>query len=215
MTDSGVLQPLMAWILIVVSILLVAGITYVYTNRNLRITGLFSLLSIFTVVCIKLITVVQSRLNTLFIGAYNENHVAYVVTGPGWEILIQEWHIWILPVIFIIMLAVLIIYSFLSAKKQNPELTLFAPLNTTTRAERLNSFMALDAAHKASKEVHQKLADALLKNATHEVKLSDFTLKTQELEEKAEILQLELNAKIKENASIMAQLKRIYKKEEF
>jgi predicted nucleic acid-binding Zn-ribbon protein len=86
-----------------------------------------------------------------------------------------------------------------------------------TSADRLNAFMAIDAAKKSSQETHEKLAEALLKNASYEIKLSDLNLKTRELErdlgqaqkqlkEEVEVLDLELKAKTRENQYIIDQL---------
>jgi len=221
-------QAIIESALIIVSVGLVAGITYVYTNRNKFITFIFTLLAVFTIGIIKLISLVDIKLSDSFLGGYNENNVAYVISAPGWSLLIHAWHIWILPVAIVIVVAVTIIISIIFYKRSGaPKIhvlpstptpaTVSSSPHVVTSSERLNTFMAIDAAKKSSQETHEKLAEALLKNASYEIKLSDINLKVRELEhqleqaqrqlkEEVEILELELKAKTKENQYIIDQL---------
>src|ERR1700722_19394180 len=102
-------QEVITWLLIIVSILLVAGITYVYTNRNRLITSLFSLFSICAIAIIKLVSIVEVDIHQHFLGSYDEENLPYMVAQPGWTLLIHAWHIWILPVVLVILIAVVII----------------------------------------------------------------------------------------------------------
>ncbi len=217
-------QDIITWALIIVSILLVAGITYTYTNRNKFLTLIFTLITIFTIAFIKLIGLVNIKLKSSFLGGYNENNIGYVMSEPGWKLLLQGWHIWILPVILVSVLAFVIIISIVLYKFSGGEkvevLTRTSPIASTpkvTSADRLNTFMAIDAARKSSQETQEKLAEALLKNASYEIQLSDVNLKlrevTRELDEKTkqlqdeiDVLELELKAKTKENEYIIDQL---------
>ena len=220
-------QAVIEWALIIVSVGLVAGITYIYTNRNKFITFIFTLLAIFTVVLIKLISLVNIKLSGSFLAGYNENNVAYVMSSPGWSLLIHAWHIWILPVAIVIVIALSIIISLIFYRRSGapkihvlpstPTPATVSSRHVVTSSERLNTFMAIDAAKKSSQETHEKLAEALLKNASYEIKLSDINLKVRELErqleqaqrqlkEEVEILELELKAKTKENQYIIDQL---------
>ncbi|HEV2524383.1 MAG TPA: hypothetical protein VGU44_04545, partial [Gammaproteobacteria bacterium] len=75
MTQPVIPQAFITWALIIVSILLVSGITYTYTNRNKTITSIFTFLAILSVGLIKLIGIVDIKLNSSFLGSYNENNV--------------------------------------------------------------------------------------------------------------------------------------------
>ena len=223
MTDLAAKQTFVMWALIIVSILLVTGITYVYTNRDKLITVIFTLCAVLVVGFIKLIGVVQIALKTSFIGAYNENHIAYVVSEPGWEILIHSWNIWILPVACVGILASIIIGCLLYYKKSNaPKVQVITPLShqppkSVMQVDRLSSFMAMDAIKKESNDTHEKLSQSLKLNASYELKFSDLTTKIQvlqkdfdeklqSLDEKNIILNFELKAKTKENGYILEQL---------
>jgi hypothetical protein len=219
-------QDIIVSALIIVSVVLVAGITYTYTNRNKFVTLIFTLLSIFAIGLIKLIGLVNIKLSGSFLGSYNESNVPYVTAAPGWGLIFHAWHIWILPVAIIFVVAVAIIISIFFYKLSGaPKIQVLAspsPLAASqqplvTSADRLNAFMAIDAAKKSSQETHEKLAEALLKNASYEIKLSDLNLKTRELErdlgqaqkqlkEEVEVLDLELKAKTRENQYIIDQL---------
>ncbi|MDX2164932.1 MAG: hypothetical protein SFW07_05920 [Gammaproteobacteria bacterium] len=217
-------QAIVTWALIIVSVFLVAGITYTYTNRNKLLTGVFTFLTILTVCIIELVDFIDLKLSASFLGAYNENKVGYVVAEPGWRIIFHAWHIWILPVIGVAFLGLAAIISILFYKLSNtPKAEILtpapvtAPQRTTTRSDRLNTFMAIDAAKKSSQETQQKLAEALLKNASYEVQISDLNLKVREITrdfeehtktstEEIEILELELRAKTKENQYVIDQL---------
>lgn len=221
-------QEIITSALIIVSVVLVAGITYVYTNRNKRITYLFALLSILAIGLIKLVGLVQVKISGSFIGGYNENNIAYVISQPGWHLLIEAWHIWILPVAITLIIAVAAIIGIICYKlsgspkidviSTTPVVSQAAPkAMATTSSERLSAFMAADAAKKSAQETHEKLAEALLLNASYEIKLSDISLKSRELErelnqvkrelkEEVETLELELKAKTKENQYIIDQL---------
>jgi hypothetical protein len=221
MTQPVIPQAFITWALIIVSILLVSGITYTYTNRNKTVTSIFTFLAILTVGLIKLIGVVDIKLNSYFLGGYNENNVAQVISSPGWNLLLDAWHIWIIPVAIVLAFAVAIIISIISFKlSSSPKIEVLASPSKPqgqTSADRLNTFMAIDAAKKASQDTHEKLAEALLRNASYEIQLSDLGLKIRELErslslakkaltEEVETLELELNAKTKENEYIIEQL---------
>src|SRR5690349_17407881 len=116
MNQPVISQDIITWALIIVSILLVAGITYVYTNRNKIITYIFSLLAILVVGFIKLIGIIHIKLFTSFLGGYNENNVAYVISQPGWHLIFDAWHIWILPVAFVAVIAIAIIIAIIYYK---------------------------------------------------------------------------------------------------
>ncbi|HEV2613889.1 MAG TPA: hypothetical protein VGV92_04185 [Gammaproteobacteria bacterium] len=223
MIQPVISQDIITWALIIVSIILVGGITYVYTNKNKPITYIFTVLSIFIIALIKLIGLVHIRLASSFIGGYNENNIAYVISQPGWNLLLDAWHIWILPVAIVAIIAVVIIICTVYYKISGaPKIEVLAstptpPVHVQTSSEKLSAFMAADAAKKASHETHEKLAEALLANASYEIKLSDMGLKVRELErqlsqaqhdlkEEVETLELELKAKTKENQYIIDQL---------
>lgn len=218
-------QDVVTWALIIVSIFLVSGITYVYTNRNTFLTAVFSFLTIILIAIIKLVGFVDIKLSSSFLGGYNENHVGYVVAESGWQILMHAWHIWLLPVLAVVLLAIAAIISvlfYMSADKTKTEILTPTSLTTpapkvTTSADRLNTFMAIDAAKKSSQETQEKLAEALLKNSSYEIQISDLMLKVRELSRELEeattsyhdeinILELELKAKTKENQYILDQL---------
>lgn len=223
MIQPVISQDIITFALIIVSVILVAGITYVYTNRNKPITYIFTFISIIIIGLIKLIGLVHIKLASSFLGGYNENNVAYVVSQPGWNLLIDAWHIWILPVAIVAIIAAVIIICTIYYKiSGGPKIEVLTSTPTPsvhvqTRSEKLSAFMAADAAKKSSHETHEKLAEALLANASYEIKLSDMGLKVRELErqlsdtqrelkEEVETLELELKAKTKENQYIIDQL---------
>lgn len=224
-------QAFIIWALIIVSILLVAGITYVYTNRNKQLTALLTFTTAVIICFIKLISIVHMRLESSFIGGYNENNVAYVATQPGWDIVYHSWHIWILPVLAVAFVSVIIlIITMLYKVSKTTQADIrpatppaptpappAEPAKTMTSSQRLNTLMAMNAAKKSSQESHEKLAEALLLNASYEIKISDLNLRIRELEqtladsreeltEELETLELELQAKTKENQYIIDQL---------
>lgn len=240
MDNQAAAQPIITWALIIVSVLLVAGITYVYTNRNRRLTTIFTLFSILTVGLIKLISIVHEELSSHFIGGYDEMHMPYVTSEPGWKLLVDSWHFWILPVIFCALIFLGICYAIyhhyqIELAKRKPEIkpddgpniskttsavqaaSSKTPYNIATRAEKLSTFMAMDAVKHESQHVHEQLSEALLTNAAYEIKLSDLNFRIHELEQElasakhdlgdeVKTLQLELSAKIKENDYLASQL---------
>jgi uncharacterized membrane protein len=226
MIQPMISQDIITWALIIVSILLVSGITYVYTNRNKPITYIFTLISILVIGLIKLVGLVHIKLSSSFLGGYNENNVAYVMSQPGWNLLIAAWHIWILPVAITLLVAVVVIISLVFYKiSGSPKVEVLTPKPVisakpamgTTNADRLSTFMQMDAAKKAAQDTHEKLAEALLLNSSYEIKLSDLNLKSREIErqlnqlqreskDEIETLELELKAKTKENQYIIDQL---------
>jgi hypothetical protein len=216
---------LVTWLLIIVSILLVAGITYVYTNRNVRITSLLTVITILTIALFKLVGIVEIELNQYFLGKFNPQNLPYIVAQPGWHLLFRAWHIWILPVVVVIFIFAGIVFAILSYRKADAPKVEVLPIAsatsiagyTLTKAERLSTFMAMDAAKKEVHDVHEKLSEALLANAAYEIKISDLTHRVHELEneldnikrnlnEEIETLTLELSAKNKENEYISSQL---------
>lgn len=211
-------HPLLVWVIIFVSIALVAGITYVYTNRNIRITAIFSLISGFVIGLIKLIGVIQIRLDSQFIGAFDESRIPYIAAHPGWHQLLFAWHIWILPVILAVTIVSIIFYLIQRLHKHIPQQTISSTAaNRTTRAERLSTFMAMDAAKQEARNMNEKLAEALLMNAAYEIKVSDLSLRVrqlekelfetnQNLEDEMNTIKLELTAKNRENEYIAEQL---------
>lgn len=221
---TPVIQEIVIWLLILVSIVLVAGITYVYTNRNRRVTFLFTLFSVLGIALIKLISIVQGELSADFLGKYDAENLPYMAVKPGWSLLIHAWHIWILPVIMISIIASIIIFAIWTYKKSgSPKIEIEAPLTplktiyTPQKTQRLDSFMAIDAAKKEVKVLNEKLSEALLTNAAYEIKISDLNQDIKDLEMKSEntqkslhdeieTLKLELSAKIKENEYISNQL---------
>src|SRR5579872_1167722 len=108
---TPVSQEIVMWLLILVSIALVAGITYVYTNRNKRVTFLLTLFSVLAIGLIKLISIVQIEISANFLGKYDAENLPYMAAKPGWTLLIHAWHIWILPVIMISLIACIIIFA--------------------------------------------------------------------------------------------------------
>lgn len=218
------MQQVVMWLLILVSVALVAGITFIYSNRNRRVTFLLSLFSVLGIALIKLISVVQTELNANFIGKYDVENLPYMAIKPGWTLLIHAWHIWILPVVMISLIAGIIIFALWSYKKSGSStIEMEAPLTplkniyNPPKTQRLDSFMAIEAAKKEAKDLNEKLSEALLTNAADEIKISDLTQDIKDLEIKSENIQktlhdeiktlkLELSAKIKENESIANQL---------
>lgn len=216
------MQSIITWLLIVVSIALVAGITYVYTNRNRRVTFLFSLFSVLGIALIKLISFVQVELNGNFLGKYDAENLPYMAAKPGWTLLLHTWHIWILPVVMISLIAFIIIFALWSYKKSGfpkmeAPLTPLKTIYTPQKTQRLDSFMAIEAAKKEAKDVNIKLSEALLTNAAYEIKIDDLSQDIKDLEirsenirknlhDEIETLKLELSAKIKENEYISNQL---------
>jgi hypothetical protein len=222
---SDGIHPLIIWGLVLFSIVLIAGITYVYTNRNKRITLLFTLISALAIAAIKLIGTVEIELKSQFIGRFSEANVPYIVANPGWYQILYAWHIWILPVVFVTVIfggLIILIWRLKSEANKTEVLpTATSPIkagyHSTTRAERLSTFMAMDAARKEAQLMNEKLAEALLMNAAYEIKVSDMNLQLHDLEKSHEelkrtsqeeitTLQLELSAKQKENDYIAEQL---------
>jgi hypothetical protein len=217
-------QDIMTWLFIIVSIALVAGITYVYTNRNRLITFLFSLFSIAIITFVKLVSVVEVDIHQNFLGSYDEENLPYMAAKPGWSLLIHAWHIWILPVALVIVIASVIIFAIWRYKKAgSPKLAIEPPTAalktayTPVKTQRLDTFMVVDAAKKESRVLQEKLAEALLTIAAHEIKISDLSTHVKALEteltetqsrlqEEIDTLQLELSAKNKENEYISNQL---------
>jgi hypothetical protein len=222
-------QNIIRWALLLLSVLMVAGITYVYTNRNKQFTLIFTLLGILFVAIVEVISIVETGLHSHFLGKIDENNNPSIIAGPGWEILLGAWHIWILPVIFVLIIAALAIFFILRYQKK---LKIADPFSSSqaqtspsaktadasaTRAQRLSQFMVMDAAKKETRETNEKLAEALLTNAAYEIKISDLKARVSQLEtelqetqknlsEEIETLQLELNAKHRENDYISSQL---------
>src|SRR5689334_6402797 len=135
---TPLMQEIVIWLLIIVSIALVAGITYVYTNRNVRVTFLFSVFSILVVILIKLISVVHVQLGEHFLGKFDTENLPYLVAKPGWTLLIHAWHIWILPVVIIALIAAIIIFGLWRYKKTgSSKIEIEAPL-TLPKTQRLD-----------------------------------------------------------------------------
>lgn len=201
MTSTGLdSHPIMMWLLIAVSVLLVAGITYVYTNRNARITLLFTLLSILSVGILKIVSIVDLELGQHYIGVLqgSDNTVA-VTAGPGWSLLFHAWHIWLLPVMVVSIIFAIVIYLAISYRKSDgpklevrPTLPGSSSLDTTkseqTRSERLNAFMMVDAAKKETRVANQKLTESLLMNAANEIKITELNTQITSLESDLEII---------------------------
>jgi len=221
-------HDLMIWALIIVSISLVTGITYVYTNRNRRVTLLFTLLSICFVFLLKIISIVDVELDVHFLGEYHTPETPTVIAGPGWGLLLHAWHIWILPVAIVCFVFVLILYLIMLGKQSTAEkLEVRSPLSSSamreenkseqTRSERLNALMMIDAAKKQSRIANQKLTESLLANASYEIKINELNARITTLEEdlqtvqkssieQLETLQAELNVKKEECESLDHQL---------
>jgi len=212
------------WSLLIISILMVSGITYVYTNRNKQFTIIFTFLAMLFIGIIELVSIVEDELHTHFLGTYNQANLPYIIGTPGWGLLIHAWHIWILPVIFVLVIAGIAIY-FAVRYKSHLKTPLLPQLQTpippkadsATRAQRLSQFMVMDAAKKETRETNEKLAEALLTNAAYEIKISDLKTRVKQLEsdmeemkknlsEEIETLELELSAKNRENEYISNQL---------
>ncbi len=218
------MQGIIMWLLIIVSIALVAGITYIYTNRNRRVTFLFALFAVLGIGLIKLISIVQTELHANFIGKYDVENLPYMAVKPGWGLMVHAWHIWVLPVIMISLIAAIIIFAIWSYKKSgSPKIEMEAPLTPLKKiyqpqqTQRLDAFMAVDAAKKEARDLNEKLSEALLTIAAYEIKISDLSQDIKDLEVKTEngkkglhdeieTLRLELSAKVKENKYISNQL---------
>jgi hypothetical protein len=195
------LHSWMTLALIIVSVSLVAGITYVYTNRNRRITILLTLISIFFVSLLKIISIVDVELGTHFLGEYQSHDSQTITAGPGWGLLLHAWHIWIVPVCTVCFVFFIIIYILMTHKKSSPTSTLdvrspiIADTNTgnnkteQTRSERLNALMMIDAAKKQSRVANQKLTESLLANASYEIRINELTTQITTLEESLQIVQ--------------------------
>lgn len=215
------------WSLLIISILMVSGITYVYTNRNKQFTIIFTLLAMFFIGVIELISIVEAQLHTHFLGKFDSANLPYISSAPGWGLLIHAWHIWAIPVLFVVVVAGIAIYFIIryeehlrAASIQTPSQTQpqsTAKPDSTTRAQRLSQFMVMDAAKKETRETNEKLAEALLTNAAYEIKISDLKARVKQLEsemeetkknlsEEIETLELELSAKNRENEYISNQL---------
>lgn len=222
MDNQAAAQPLVIWLLIITSVLLVTGITYVYTNRNWRVTWIFTLISIVTIALIKIFREVDSALHSQFIGRYNGQSTTYIAIQPGWDQIFKGWHIWILPVAAAAILLSIVFYFIFRYIKTAPAPATIIPsspaLVPTASSKKLGTFLAVDSAKRESQEANEKLAETLLMCAAQEIQTSDLRMDLRsaqrELEkikkntgEKLETLKLELAAKTRENERLSIQLK--------
>ena len=220
-TGGANLHPVMLWSLVLTSIVLVAGITYVYTNRNKHITAILTIVSMCFVILMKVTSIVQVRLQSQFLGGYDDANMTYIAAGPGWGILLHGWHIWLLPVFITAFIFLVLILILFNHQKANPvKLEVHAPIQAIEKkssTDRLNTFMMVDAAKKQSRLANQKLTEALLNNASYEITISDLNMRITELEQSleknnkvhnhaVEIQRLEIETKNKEIENMHQQL---------
>lgn len=221
-------HTLIIWLLILTSASLVAVITYVYTNRNLRLTGLFTLFSLFSIAVIKLVGIVENHLNNQFIGQFDNHQIPYVALQPGWHQIIYAWHIWILPVLISSAILCFIFYILSFHTKNIPLIEMLSSIqptvkpnpikkSTDTSSNKLSKFVAADIAKRETAQMNEKLAEVLLINAAQEIKISDLNIQLREMQREiielnrkssneATTLQLELSLKVKENTHLSQQL---------
>lgn len=96
---SNVAHPqLLIWGTIVFTILLVGGITFVYSRGNARLSLIFMGLGIAVTALINYVEYLNVYLPSHFIGAYNANGTPYLEASAGWSLLWRAWPLWLLPV---------------------------------------------------------------------------------------------------------------------
>ncbi len=218
------IQPIVIWLLILTSVILIGVITYVYTNRNARTTWAFTLGSIILIGLIKIVREVDDAIHSQFIGRFNETSTPYIAIQPGWEQLFHAWHLWVLPVIIITFILCFLFYLLFRYQATHVRTTTTTIIRDTTTpsisksSQKLGHFLAVDSAKRESTEANEKLAETLLMSAAQEIQLSDLRMDVRALQrelektqrtsqERIETLELEFAAKTKENNRLSAQLK--------
>lgn len=219
-------EAMMIWVLMSVSVLLVAGITYIYTNQNRKMTLIFTLASIVGIALIKLVSLVQLILESSFLGKLDENNAPYILAKPGWGLLISAWHIWIIPVIIVLIISSLIILLLFNHQHHAAEkLQVFMPMHLLpqqTSVTKISQFMTAETVQQKIKTAQDKMQETLLENASYAIKNNDLTIALHNLEDtlakvkqehqaKIDTLKLALSAKNQENkrlSEIILELKK-------
>jgi hypothetical protein len=204
---NSTMQPLVMWLLIIVTISLVAGITYVYSHKNIRVTLIFTLFSIAVIGIIKVLGTLSVILSSQFIGRLDQLGVPYVYSKPGWFQIIAGWSIWLLPVLFTCVCFTILFYYYFHYKKEDiylPNIKYQTPKqhSSVTITERLHA----DSLRTSMAESMEKLSDALLTIASQEISINDLKTELENkdaecnqakegIEDELNILQLEMSAK--------------------
>lgn len=107
MTATGTLQILPIWVWLLFAILLVGVIVFFYTHGNWRITFSFTALTIAIILAIAGVNAWFLYLQTHFMGQFDRLGIPFRTAGPGWDILVDAWPLWLVPMF--LMAAVLIL----------------------------------------------------------------------------------------------------------
>lgn len=215
---TGLMQSVIIWLLIIVSVSLVAGITYIYSNRNLRLTILLTLCSVLGIVLIKILGTLSFIFSKQFIGRLDDLGVPYIFSKPGWIQIIDGWSIWLLPVLIITIIYSFLFYYYYQKKKVGallPNIKYQTPVqqSSVTITERLHT----DSLRSSMAESMEKLSDALLTIASQEITINDLKIeldnkdaeciKSKEaIEDELNVLQLKLSTKNHEIEALTANL---------
>ncbi len=213
------LQSFVIWLVILISIAIVCGLTYLY-SKNKRYTFIAMLLSIYIITLIIIVASLSDLLTHQFIGRLDQLGVPYIYAKTGWSQLIYAWSIWILPVMLSSLLMIFITALFTNRSKAvvtSIEQKTSSANEPSTSFTQMTERLGKDALKNTLSDSVEKLSEALVSITAQEHKIAELTAQLHKssdhitedkkhLEDQISLLQLQLNALTSENEQLTSKL---------
>lgn len=209
------------WVAIVITLLVIALVTYVYSGRNLRQTIILTLLSAVVVGCAAGYDSWSLYLNRHFLAGIDQLGVFYRASRGGWYLLLDAWPLWVIPNLFVLGIYGACAWYLQkrlaeSAQRKAQDVKPKRQMVGLSR-EMVANQLELDTLKKALATANQKLNQVIYEKGVEEAKAKDLKLKLKQYEEQAVLgksaiddnrkaLTLEIAAKTKQIEQLTEQL---------